>query len=148
MHTAKSFFAECQKKTLGKDVFCRVYFIWHSANTVFAECPIKYTRQSLRHSAKCRFPVVVLLLYPGMASNPDLLRLETRISAVLVVLPPLCSWMLLLDVVPVSKSQCAQARHARDEVLHHAAPKCHRAPRQDELHYGAKRRRSWCISSW
>ena len=30
MHTAKSLFAECQKKTLGKDVFCRVF--------LFAEC--------------------------------------------------------------------------------------------------------------
>ena len=49
-----------RKKALGKDVFCRVYFIWHSAKTVFAECPIKYTRQSLRHSAKCRFPVVII----------------------------------------------------------------------------------------
>ena len=39
--------------------FCRVYFIWHSTKTVFAECPIKYTRQSLQHSAKCRFPVVL-----------------------------------------------------------------------------------------
>ena len=53
-----------RKKALGKDAFCWVfffcwvYFIWHSAKTVFAECPIKYTRQSLRHSAKCRFPVV------------------------------------------------------------------------------------------
>ena len=53
MHTAKSFFAECQKKNTRQRrilpcVFvCRVYFIWHSANTVFAECPIKYTRQSL-----------------------------------------------------------------------------------------------------
>ena len=46
----KAIFVEC--------FFCRVYFIWHSAKTVFAECPIKYTRQSLRHSAKCRFPVV------------------------------------------------------------------------------------------
>ena len=121
MHTAKCLFAECQKKALGKDVFCRVpkngtqqnhlcqvpkkalgkdvfcrvpkndtrqntslpsaekntrqktlckaifvecffcrvYFIWHSAKTVFAECPIKYTRQSFRHSAKCRFRVVI-----------------------------------------------------------------------------------------
>ena len=30
MHTAKCLFAECQKKTLGKDVFCRVF--------LFAEC--------------------------------------------------------------------------------------------------------------
>ena len=30
MHTTKSLFAECQKKTLGKDVFCRVF--------LFAEC--------------------------------------------------------------------------------------------------------------
>ena len=28
---------------------CRVYFIGHSANTVFAECQIKYTRQTKTH---------------------------------------------------------------------------------------------------
>ena len=50
-HSAKTHFVQC--------FFCRVYFICHSAKTVFAECPIKYTRQSLRHSAKCRFPVVI-----------------------------------------------------------------------------------------
>ena len=114
-HSAKYIFAECQKKALGKDVFCRVpknstrqntslpsARKSHSAKTHFAvcrkialgkihlcrvpekstwqrrilssvfflpsvfylalgiaECPIKYTRQSFRHSAKCRFPVVV-----------------------------------------------------------------------------------------
>ena len=38
MHTAKSLFAECQKKTLGKDVFCRVF--------LFAECILFGTRQT------------------------------------------------------------------------------------------------------
>ena len=75
-HSAKTYFAECQKmslgkihlcrvpkKTLGKVIFvecffCLVYFIWHSAKTVFAKCPIKYTRQSLRHSAKLEIPIV------------------------------------------------------------------------------------------
>ena len=75
-HSAKTDFAECRKMALGKIHLCRVpekkhsakpylssffyrvYFIWHSAKTVFTECPIKYTRQSLRHSAKYRFPVV------------------------------------------------------------------------------------------
>ena len=36
-----------QRRILPCVFVCRVYFIWHSANTVFAECPIKYTRQSL-----------------------------------------------------------------------------------------------------
>ena len=49
-----------QRRILPCVFVCRVYFIWHSANTVFAECPIKYTRQSLRHSANRRFPVVFL----------------------------------------------------------------------------------------
>ena len=59
-HSAKYIFAEClkntrqnhfyrvPKKTLGK--------------AVFAECLIKNTRQSFRHSAKCRFSVVYIIL--------------------------------------------------------------------------------------
>jgi precorrin-6x reductase len=31
-------FAECQKKTLGKETLCRVLKIKHSANSFFAEC--------------------------------------------------------------------------------------------------------------
>ena len=38
---------------------CRVFFGWHSTKRVFAECSIKSTRQSLKHSAKMLFPVVV-----------------------------------------------------------------------------------------
>jgi hypothetical protein len=50
-HSAKSFlpsvvfvtlgkesFAECQKKTLGKETLCRVSKIKHSAKSLFAEC--------------------------------------------------------------------------------------------------------------
>ena len=37
--TGNRHFAECRR-------LCRVYFIWHSAKTVFAECQIKYTRQN------------------------------------------------------------------------------------------------------
>ena len=59
-----------RKKALSKDAFCRVpkkntrqsYLCRVPKKTlgkaVFAECPIKYTWQSFRHSAKCRFPVV------------------------------------------------------------------------------------------
>ena len=36
--TGNRHFAECRR-------LCRVYFIGHSAKTVFAECQIKYTRQ-------------------------------------------------------------------------------------------------------
>jgi hypothetical protein len=33
------------KNTLGKETFCRVFFIWHSAaNSFFAECPKKNTQ--------------------------------------------------------------------------------------------------------
>ena len=74
-----------RKKALGKDAFCRVpkngtrqRCILPSAEkntrqshlcrvpkktlgkSVFAECPIKYTRQSFRHSAKCLLPIVYL----------------------------------------------------------------------------------------
>ena len=67
-------------RALGKDGLCRVPNKTHSAKktldkmhlcrvpkktlgkAVFAECPIKYTRQSFRHSAKCRFPVVYIIL--------------------------------------------------------------------------------------
>ena len=56
------FFAECS--ALGKpplcrvSVVCRVVSLWHSVNSLFAECPIKSTRQSLGHSAKKPSPVV------------------------------------------------------------------------------------------
>jgi hypothetical protein len=34
----KELFAECQKKTLGKETLCRVSKIKHSAKSFFAEC--------------------------------------------------------------------------------------------------------------
>jgi hypothetical protein len=34
----KELFAECQKKTLGKEILCRVSKIKHSAKSFFAEC--------------------------------------------------------------------------------------------------------------
>jgi hypothetical protein len=37
---------------------CRVLYLWNSAKTLFAECPIKSTRQSMGHSAKTPSPVV------------------------------------------------------------------------------------------
>ena len=37
---------------------CRVLSLWHSATSLFAECPIKSTRQSMGHSAKKPSPVV------------------------------------------------------------------------------------------
>ena len=43
--TENRHFAECRK-------LCRVYFIGHSAKTVFAECQIKYTRQK-KYLTKC-----------------------------------------------------------------------------------------------
>ena len=55
-------FVECS--ALGKPplcrvpVVCRVLSLWHSANSLFAECPIKSTRQSLGHSTKKPSPVV------------------------------------------------------------------------------------------
>ena len=56
-------FAECP--TLGKPPLCRVpavcqvLSLWHSANSLFAERPIKSTRQSLGHSTKKPSPVVL-----------------------------------------------------------------------------------------
>ena len=48
--TGNRHFAECRR-------LCRVYFIGHSAKTVFAECQIKYTRQKI-HSTKMALPSV------------------------------------------------------------------------------------------
>ena len=49
-------FAECAalgKPTLCRvPVVCRVLSLWHSANSPFAERPIKSTRQSMGHSTK------------------------------------------------------------------------------------------------
>jgi hypothetical protein len=75
----RAIFAECL--TLGKAVFAEclaVPSVLHSVNKLFtehrtlpsaalgkvffAECPIKSTRQSRRHSAKARIPVVYSLL--------------------------------------------------------------------------------------
>ena len=56
-------FAECS--ALGKPplcrvpVVCRVPSLWHSVNSLFAERPIKNTRQSMGHSAKKSSPVVL-----------------------------------------------------------------------------------------
>ena len=82
-HSAKYIFAECQKKGTRQRRILPSAEKWHSPKYIFAECrkkhsakpslssaektlgkaaipecPIKYTRQSFRHSAKCRFPVM------------------------------------------------------------------------------------------
>ena len=51
--TENQHFAQCRR-------LCRVYFIGHSAKTVFAECQIKYTRQK-KHSTKCVFAECLFL---------------------------------------------------------------------------------------
>jgi hypothetical protein len=53
---------------LGKGRVHHVFFlcrVQHSAKRLFAECPIFCTRQSLGHSAKAAFPVVII----GRGSN-------------------------------------------------------------------------------
>jgi hypothetical protein len=69
----KELFAECQKKTLGKETFYRVSKIKHSAKSFFAECFLlprvfcmalgkeakKNTRQRTWHSTKSQIPVVI-----------------------------------------------------------------------------------------
>ena len=52
MHTAKSFFAECQKKTLGKDVFCRVPKNSTRQNTSLPSA----RKKALDKDAFCRVP--------------------------------------------------------------------------------------------
>ena len=65
-HSAKYIFAECRKNTRQSHL-CRVPKKT-LGKAVFAECPIKYTRQSFRHSAKCRFPVVVTTNFEAMCT--------------------------------------------------------------------------------
>ena len=95
-HSAKTHFAECRKMALGKIHICRVpkqntrqihlcrvfflpsVFYLALAKTVFAECPIKYTRQSLRHSAKCRFPVVPASCYQLVCGLLGQLKLKNK----------------------------------------------------------------------
>ena len=63
---------ECQNvcqmffsKALGKQKVCRVsnlyrvFLVWHSVKRWFAECPIKYTRQKIWHSANYSIPLVI-----------------------------------------------------------------------------------------
>jgi hypothetical protein len=53
-------FAECQKKTLGKETLCRVSKIKHSAKSFFAECfllPRVFLRGT-RQRALCRVPEI------------------------------------------------------------------------------------------
>ena len=52
--TGNRHFAECQR-------LCRVYFIGHSANTVFAECQIKYTRQKKNTRQNASLPSAFFL---------------------------------------------------------------------------------------
>jgi len=75
LHSAKRAFAECRplpsaghSVALGKATLCRVldfaecHPVRHSAKSGFAECPIFGTRQSWRHSANLRSPVVHICL--------------------------------------------------------------------------------------
>jgi hypothetical protein len=54
----ESSFVECL--TLGKHCLCRECYFAECGivKDCFVECPTKYTRQSVEHSAKCRIPVV------------------------------------------------------------------------------------------
>ena len=38
--------------------FCGVFYFLHSANVLFAECPMECTRQTTKHSANVGFPLV------------------------------------------------------------------------------------------
>jgi hypothetical protein len=53
-------FAECQKKTLGKETLCRVSKIKHSAKSFFAECFIlpRVFCMALRKELLCRVPEI------------------------------------------------------------------------------------------
>jgi hypothetical protein len=76
LHSAKRAFAECRpllsaghSVALGKATLCRVldfaecHPVRHSAKSGFAECPIFDTRQSWRHLANLRSPVVYQLKF-------------------------------------------------------------------------------------
>jgi len=39
-------------------LFCQVFFLQHLAKSLFGECPMNYTRQTLLPSAYLLFPVV------------------------------------------------------------------------------------------
>jgi hypothetical protein len=64
---------------------CRVYFfagcrwVWHSAKSAFAGCPIKNTQQRILHPANHPFPVV----YEAYVQARMHYRLHTRYTAVL-----------------------------------------------------------------
>jgi hypothetical protein len=77
--TRQRVFAECQKKTLGKETLCRVSKIKHSVKSLFAECFLlprvfcvaldkellcrvseKNTWQRIWHSAKSQITVVIV----------------------------------------------------------------------------------------
>jgi len=53
---AKSIDFPCAKKTHGKAWICRLFFLnrvflsWHTANLLFAVCPIESTRQIMKHT--------------------------------------------------------------------------------------------------
>ena len=82
-HSAKYIFAECQKKTLGKDVFYRVF--------LFAECiflalgkhslcrvPDKIHSAKPQHSVNRRFP-------EGVVACDAAAKLHGRVVAVMIV---------------------------------------------------------------
>ena len=92
MHTAKSFFAECQNKGTRQNTSLPSARKKHSAKTYFAVCfclpsvfylalgkhgicrvPDKIHSAKPRHSANRRFPVVhvALIVHPSMDGGPD-----------------------------------------------------------------------------
>ena len=77
-------FAECSaldKPPLCRvPVVCRVLSLWHSANNLFTECPIKSTRQSLGHSAKKPSPVVRRPQRGGCRTSLDLFHVVQLFS--------------------------------------------------------------------
>jgi len=59
-----SFFSTQQKSLVCRvPLFCRVWFLQHSANIFFAECPMECTRQIFWNSANHLFPVVIVYIY-------------------------------------------------------------------------------------
>jgi hypothetical protein len=99
----RAIFAKCLK--LGKAVFAEcldVPSVLHSVNKLFterrtlpsaalgkvffAECPIKSTRQSRRHSAKARIPVVSVDIFLEIISTLQVERIENLRLSILIII--------------------------------------------------------------
>ena len=86
-HRAKSWICCVPKKDTWQSInlpcafFCSVLSLWYMAKRLFAVCPIKCTRRTIRHTANYAFPVVYLRFACGYFTCHILFFLSIQYNA-------------------------------------------------------------------